>query len=46
VGRHVQGVAGAVVEPADDLDSHAGPAVGAGESVMSQDIGIARTYAS
>ncbi len=32
----VQGVAGAVVEPADDLRVHAGSAVGTGESVVGE----------
>ena len=33
---HVQGVAGAVVEPTDDLHVGAGSAVGAGESVVGE----------
>ena len=36
VGGDVQGVAGAVVEPADDLDVGAGSAVGSGEPVVGE----------
>jgi len=36
VGAHLQGVAGAVVEPADDLDVRAGSAVGMGEPVVGE----------
>jgi hypothetical protein len=36
VGGDVQGVAGAVVEPGDDLDVRAGAAVGAGEPVVGE----------
>lgn len=36
VGADVQGVAGAVVEPADDFHAGAGSAVGAGESVVGE----------
>jgi hypothetical protein len=36
VGAHAQGVAGAVVEPGDDLDIDARSPVGAGESVVGE----------
>lgn len=36
VGADVEGVAGAVVEPADDLDAGAGAPVGAGQAVVGE----------